>query len=180
MERKQQEANQVIDKLRSMSASALDQYIESVGVLVCDAYKNHLTFETVVLKGGWLVRSSKPKVDTLPSVLFIAPSDRRTTKIWRKCQINRAIRAGLTHAQARRWINSKFPHRHATIDLTGKIAASSTLLPIYLAFESVSTKEECSKWEEENWIADGMSFSRRHHYIRHLRTVFDLHDANSS
>jgi hypothetical protein len=178
MEELQFAVTQHIQELRSMTTEDLDKHIESGEILVCDNYTSNRVFEDMPLEGGWILRSSKPAIWNLPTVLFIAPSDHRTSVIWRRSQRNRALDHGLNRVQAGKWLNSRYPHRHLTLPLLGKLLDDISLLHLYLSFSGVKDKASSSEWERRNKIDDGLFFKRRQQFVAHVREVLGKRDAN--
>lgn len=171
MENSMEAVSNLITLLKRMSANEIDRYIESGVITVHEGYIGHSTFESVDLPGGWQIRTTHPPFEDSESVLYICPVEPRTFPIWKKGQIDRAIKAGLTKEQAARWIASSYPRRHAQLDYITQIIQDKKTIHAYLCYQWVSNHAQAIRWRHENKIRDNLGYMNRHRLVKHLIEV---------
>lgn len=171
METRAATARRVIDKLKTLTNEQLDEYIKSGVVVVIEGLSDFDETFPIELSGDWkIVRTYPPDANHVFS-LFIAPTTRRTGRIWDLGQYRKARTAGLDNLQTKKWLKSKVSQRHDFLHHLTRVVNDDKLRTAYLDFASVGEGLETRQWKRRHNIEDDYSYRYRKNFCQLLQEI---------
>ena len=136
-----------------MSNEQLSDRVLNGGFIVAKGIAGDLS-NLPQLATGWALKATRRTEYRSVSIVYIIPQNKDTGRVWKRGQYIIATRAGLTRAQAFRWVASKITIKHTLLEALCAAIIDPAKIDGYSAYDPDFTQDQYHVWAAEYSVTD--------------------------